>query len=154
MFSEHLSSLPVDVFFFFKVTPSGNSVTIKHASDGFVWPGFYPPPFGHWLSPLRHRDLAALPGGDTYPFSLYPIALVDALSSASLFLTCWLPQTKWIMKDMWLGGEVAVLYLFKRPLGAAQGLWGNVFSSSADEYGSGSTCVVQSMIVPYGYTVV
>lgn len=26
---------------------------------------------------------------------------------------------KWIMKDMWLGGEVALLYLFKAPLGVA-----------------------------------
>lgn len=57
------------------------------------------------------------------------------------------------MKAMWLGGgEALVLYLLKPPLGVAQRLWKKMFSSSADKYGSGGTCIVQSMISPHGYT--
>lgn len=122
MFSEHLSSLPVDGF-------------LKSRQQGIQWQlnmlpmdlsGWVslPPPYCHWLSPLRPRGLAALPGETPIPSPLPRCISRYVLTCLSLSHLLVAPKRpdKWIMKDMWLGGEVAVLCLFKPPLGVTQGL--------------------------------
>lgn len=117
-----------------------------------------PPSLFLWLLTEPSRDLKAwlLFWGKHLSLLPHHMAAVDVLSRATVLLTCGLlrkGQTKWIMKAMWLGGgEALVLYLLKPPLGAAQRLWKKMFSSSADKYGSGGPCIVQSMIFPHGYT--
>lgn len=74
-------------------------MTIKHASDGFVWLGFSPPPYCHRLSPLRPPSLGCAFTGGTYQL---PIALGNAFSPASLSLSNLLvtqKRKKGLMKD-------------------------------------------------------
>lgn len=84
MFSEHLSSLPVDSFL--KSCQQGIQWQLNMLlMDLSVWVSL-PPPYRHCLSPLRPRVLAALPGGN---LSVLPflIALVDAFSPVCLSLS-------------------------------------------------------------------
>lgn len=144
MFSEHLSSLPVDGFF--KVTPAGNSVTIKHASDGFVWPGFSPHPplslYHHWLSPLW--GLAALPG-ETPILSLLPHCIsgciLTGLSFSHLLVALKRPHK--------INNERCVAW------GVAQGLCKETcFPQVLMSMGQVALVLCKVLLSPYGYTAV